>query len=1022
MLNQFKYLLKHPLAVFTVFAMASLLGLFLLFSLPMDLYPEFNPPVLSIVTVYPQASPLEIKEQITEPLEEKLGSISGLEKMSSYSGHEVSRIVLEFLWTVSMDGIENELRSRLGQMEQTLPEFARKPVLYKYDMNDEPIVELAVRSVDDGALSEITSIIEDQIKPSFEQLEGIAAVEIAGIRNEQVEISAVRNRLEAFSLNLLMVSKILEVQNKTLGSGVFNEDGLEYIIQTEGKFNSLEDIRNTVISYPGRVPVRIRDFAIVKRVLEDPKGKVLFNGKPAVRISIMKQSDAHVIQATDQVLDRVHTIGSTLPEGMVLEVISESTGLIRLVIKTIMTSGIFGGLLAMGVILFFLHRIKLTLIIFLTIPVSLLFAVGGLAAFGKTLNLLTMGGLILGMGMIVDSSIVVLESIISCRDKGSSLRVAALTGVSEVASPIIGSTLTSVCVFIPLLFMSKNLDILGAMFKDMALSVILALTASLMASLILVPALSLYLLKEKKAKTTRIDRIVSFLLKKLEQLYAALLKKTMENRGWVICTSLVLLLTSFFVFPRLGWQFLPVTGEESFIIDADFPPGTSIDAVEETLKEVAIVMEKEFSWIKGVLITAETGKGRLTGMLPSLNSRPISHARMKEQMRHHFPVWPSVEFVFRTTDMAAELGNSGKLILKIQGDSEEKLRDTESKLLRLLQNRFEFLELKSDREKDRPAFSAVLLRDRAFQLGINMEQAVAEIRAAISGMKATEFRVNAKSYDVIVRLREEDRMSRQDLNRLFIINDKGMRVPMSNIARLEDDKISGGVRRENQVNTIQLTGHLHPEADTDLLIQWIEEQSLSIVPEGVSISFAGEMEDVQQYGRNLFFVFAIAVLLVFTVMVCQFESLSSPFIIILLLPFMLIGIVLCFLFFGLPVNMITIIGVVMLAGIVVNNGIIMVDHIQSLIRKGKYLKDACIEASQRRLRPVLMTTATTVVAMIPMGFFPGSGGRLLQPLGLTIAGGLSVSMLVTLFLIPTLFSLFHERIGISRAKINEGMV
>ncbi len=310
--NQFEYLLEHPLAVFVVFAMASLLGVFLFFTLPMNLYPEFNPPVLSIVTVYPQASSQEVRERITNPLEEKLGSISGLDKMTSYSGHSISRIVLEFRWSASMITIENELRSRLGQMEETLPELAQTPTLYKYDMNDEPIVELAVRSVDGEPLSKITAMVKDRIKPSFEKLEGVAAVDVTGIRDEQVEIAAVRNRLEAFSFNLTMISRILEAQNKTLGSGSFNEDGLEYIIQAEGEFTSLDDIRNTVISYPGRIPIRIKDFANVSRVLEDPKDKVLFNGQPAVRIAILKQHDAHIVQTTDRILNHIRCIVTTI--------------------------------------------------------------------------------------------------------------------------------------------------------------------------------------------------------------------------------------------------------------------------------------------------------------------------------------------------------------------------------------------------------------------------------------------------------------------------------------------------------------------------------------------------------------------------------------------------------------------------------------------------------------------------------------------------------------------------------------
>lgn len=1015
-MNIFQFILKHPLAVITLFCLMTILGLMMVFSIPMDLYPEFNPPVLTVVTIYPQATPEEVEDQITRPLEESLGSLSGLDKMSSYSGNSVSRIVLEFKWGLAMIPIENDIRSRLGQLKMDLPAEAETPILYKFDMNDEPIVELAIRASEGRNLQDIYSLAEKEIKSSFEQLEGVAAAELKGIREELVEVSVIRNRLEAFSLNLTTLAGVLGGQNRKLGSGSLDEGGIEYSIQADGEFSSLDDIRSTVLtSSPGGGSVRVQSLAEVFKTFEDPVDLVSLDGSPAIRLSILKQSDANVVSTTDLVLAHARKINESLPDGFELIVISESTGLIRLVISTIMSSGLLGGLLAMSVILFFLHRIRPTIIIFLSIPVSLLIAVGCLGILGKTLNILTMGGLILGLGMIVDGSIVVLENIMVYFEKGVPLKSAAMQGVKEVASPITGSTLTSICVFLPLLFMADGLDILGVMFKDMALSVILALSASLLVSLFLVPVLSILLLgrnkKSLKIQKGLVSKTIEKILLSLEKGYISLLKKTLKNRGLVLITALVLLLSSFLLFPRLGWEFLPNTGEEAFIVDIELPMGTSLEKSEEILLDISAMMKEKIPWLEGVLVTADTGRGRLKGILPPLDQRPLDYEGMKAVIRNETPRWSEAEFEFISTDMATELGNSGKLVIFVRGESLTDMIETEQLVTGLIDSRAEILELNSDREKSKPELSISFLRDRAFQLGVSMEQGAAEIRAALTGLKATEFREDGDSLDVVVRLRPEDRKGRQDLNRLFLMSPGGGRVPLSNIALLKEGTVPGGIKRENQTRTFKLVATVDPEFGVDEVQEKIQSliSSQITIPEGITLEYGGEMEDVETYGVSLVYIFALAVLLVFAVMICQFESLKSPFIIILILPFMFVGIIMTFLLMGLVLNMITIIATVMLAGIVVNNGIVMVDYTSLLRRRGYSLGDACLESGRSRLRPVLMTTLTTVLAMVPMGFFPGEGGALLQPLGLTIAGGLTISTVATLFLIPLLYSLFHGR-------------
>lgn len=1016
-MNIFNFILKHPLAVITVFFLMSLLGLLMVFTIPMDLYPEFNPPVLTVVTIYPQATPEEIEDQITRPLEESLGSLSGLDKMSSYSGNSQSRIVLEFKWGLSMIPIENDIRSLLGQLQMDLPAEAEIPILYKFDMNNEPIVELAIRASEGRDLKDIYTLAEKEIKSSFEQLEGVAAADLKGIREELVEISVIRNRLEAFSLNLTTLAGMIGGQNRKLGSGNLDEGGIEYSIQADGEFSSLDDIRSTALFTPvGSGSIRINNLAEVYKTFEDPENLVSLDGTQAIRISILKQSDANVVSTSDAVLAHAAVVNEGLPDGFELIIVSESTGLIRLVISTIMSSGILGGLLAMSVIFFFLHRIRPTLIIFISIPISLLIAVGGLGVLGKTLNILTMGGLILGLGMIVDGSIVVLENIMVYFEKDVPLKSAAMQGAREMAAPITGSTLTSICVFLPLLFMADGLDILGVMFKDMALAVILALSASLAVSLFLVPVLSLLLLgkskniKQSQGRKGSLGRFIERIISSLEDGYISLLRKALKNRVLVVFTALVLLLSSFMLFPRLGWKFLPNTGEESFIVDVEFPMGTSLEKSEDILLEISEMMKEKLPWLKGVLVTADTGKGRLKGILPLLDKRPLSYEEMKSEIRNELYLWPEEEFEFISTDMATMLGNSGKLVIFIRGESLEEMIEAEKKLEQLFESRGEILEFESDREKSRPELSISFFRERAFQLGVNMEQGAAEIRAALTGLKASEFRENGKKLDVVVRLRPEDRSGRDDLKRIFLMSPAGVRVPLSNIARFEEGIIPGGIKRENQTRTIKVTATVDPHYGVDEVQSLIQKQVVSqlTLPVGVDLEFGGEMEDVETYGKSLVYIFALAVLLVFAVMVCQFESVKSPFIIILILPFMFIGIIMSFLLMGLEISMITIIAAVMLAGIVVNNGIVMVDYTNLLRDRGYSLEDSCIESGRSRLRPVLMTTLTTVLAMVPMGFFPGEGGALLQPFGITIAGGLTISTVATMFLIPVLYSLFHK--------------
>ncbi len=989
----------------------------MVFTIPMNLYPEFNPPVLTVVTVYPQATPEEVEDQVTRILEESLGSLSGLDKISSLSGDSVSNIVLEFNWGEEMISVENEVRSRLGRLEAMLPEEAETPLLYKFDMNDEPVVELAIRSSSGVPLERIFSLVEKDIKTSLEQLEGVAAADLMGIRDEVVEVSVIRNRLEAFSMSLTGLAGLLGSQNRTLGSGRMDEEDREYRIQADGEISSLEELRNTRV-YTSTGSVRIRDLGDVEVTLEDEKERITLDGDPAIRISIRKQSDANVVETTDLILAHVVELNRTLPPGYEIVVISESTGLIRLVITTILTSGLAGAALAMGVILFFLHRFKPTLIILLSIPVSLLMAVGILGVMGKTLNILTMGGLILGLGMIVDGSIVVLENIVNYQSKGVPLVSAAMQGVREMASPIIGSTLTSICVFLPLLFMGKGLDLLGVMFRELALSVILALSASLAVSLILVPVLSILLLghdrspdlKESGGRGKRsLPELIESLLTALERGYVGLLKIFIGNKGTVIYTAVILLFSALLLYPRLDWVFLPETGEDAFVVDLELPEGLSLDRSDEILQEQALHIKEVMPWFKGVLVSSEAGKGRITGILPPQNARPLSYGEMKNLVRKILDENISaVEFV--STDMAVRMGNSGKLIVRITGSSLEDAASVESALTALFDASPRVMEYSSDGERIRRELSVFFFRDRASDLGISMDQAALEVRAALSGVKATVFREGGDSRDVLVRLRPEDRSGPHDLERLFLLSSQGAKVRLSNIAEVRDDAAAAGIRRQNQVRTIELAAAIDPDFGVARFQSALEDkikESITLTGD-LKISFGGESEDVSRYGRALFSIFGLAVLLVFAVMIAQFESVKSPFIILLVLPYMLIGIILSFLVMNLPLNMVTIIAAVMLAGIVVNNGIVMVDYTGLLIKRGLGVEEACIESGRSRLRPVLMTTLTTVLAMVPLGFFPGEGASLLQPFGITIAGGLMVSTAATLFLIPVLYALFSR--------------
>ena len=1013
-----KTTLEHPVLTLIVFALLGIMGLFTLQNLAISLMPDIDYPVLSVSATYTNAGPETVEKAVTKVMESGLVSVSNLKTITSTSSEGRSRISLEFNYGTDLTEAVNDVRDKLDRVTRSLPDDVT-PTIFKMSSDAMPIMRIAVRG--NRSNDDLKQIAEDTIVNILEQADGVAEASVSGGRTKIVRVDLSENRLAAYGLTITSITSALSKQNLELGGGKINEGRKDYSIRTTGEFPSIDEVNNTVITRQNGYDVRLRDVGTAYLGYADPTSIVSINGEPGIYVSVTKQSGSNSVAVANEVYKKMEDLEGMLPSDVSLTIIRDDTDSIRDTLSTLFDSAWQGLLLAVIVLFVFLKSMKSTIIIGISIPLSIIITLLCMNFAGITLNMITMTGLILGVGMIVDASIVMIENIYVYRTRGAKAKVAAVLGSSEMVMSVLSGNLTTICVFIPFLFFMSELGIMGQMFKGIIFTIVIALVSSLFVAIFLVPVLAGHFLpltnrKEKPLKSKFLIKLYAafdFPMNVITRWYRRALASALGHRKATLLICVCALIIALAFIPTLHIQMMTSGGDDSVTVNLRYPIGTKLSETQAGLEQLERIIRDEVKGYKTLIMTAGSSTSSYSGsiqiQLPPSAEQIDTAEVVQQKLRAHFADFPADTRLSFRQGMSRQMTGSD-LVLKVHSDSLDLAMQVAGQIEEVMDSLADIGEPSVDTDAGLPEVEVVIDRQRAYAFGVDVATVAKEINYAINGVTATTYRQNGKEYSVKVMYRNEDRKKMMDLERIFVKGSSGM-VSVANFAAVKKGLSPVSIKRENQTRVVKVSADILTDKNASVVEAELKEAIASsfILPEGVTISYEGSLKTMKEQGNAYLGIIIMAILLVFGVMAGTYENFKAPLINLCTIPFMIIGVVAIYKITNQTVSMVSAIGLIMLVGIVVNNGIILVDYTSLLIDRGYELKKACLEAGCSRLRPVLMTTLTTILGMLPMCFTTSGSSRMVQPIGVAVVGGLASSTFVTLFFIPVLYSLVMRR-------------
>ena len=1026
---------RRPTTIIIIYILLTVLALVVYPNLSVELFPEMDLPMVIVYSSYRGASPETMESRVTKLIESAVSNVGGIKQISSTSSEGISMVMLEFAYGTDLDKASQSINDNISLYTEMFPEDATKPTIFKLNTNMMPIMNIALSGSSGQDANELRAVLEDMVQSRLERVAGVSSTAINGGQDAFVQVAVDQNRLEAYGLTLSQVAYTLNPQNFQIGAGTLIEGDLSYLLRTDAQFNSIEQIEDAMVAaYPkydakgnviGSNVVRLKDIATVSFAYRDATSQVYINGESGVYLSVSKESDANSVQVAKRVKDVIKELNKELPKGMSLEVIVDNTEMVESTINKVYESLLYGIVLVMVVLFIFLRSVKSTFIIGISIPISMLLTVLVMFFMGYSLNLMTLTGLILGLGMTVDGSIVILENIFRYRERGAKLHAAAILGTKEMIVSITASILTTVCVFVPMVLLRSNLEMLGEILTPMAATIIISLLASLVVAVTLIPVLTssyvkLYTRKQKPLKL----RLLRFIDDKAEAAFEALdrgYKRTLAlllDYKWLTLILVILIMVlTFQAYQAMHQSLYPTMSETSVSLSVTLPQGTTLATTESLLMDLQEKAERDIKGYKDITVTAGGGGMFGTGgtnggslQISLLDEEGADSMQVvQEKLRRYFDLYPAADFSFSQVSMG--LGNLNPVDVAVKSDNLELAVATAEKIRDLIDANLKGVtEVRTDFSKGLPELRITIDRERAYAYNLTMQTIASEISNSVNGITATQLKENGTDTDVVVMLDKDDRSSELDLKRIFIRNALGEKISLDNLATIERSTGPVSINRENEMRTVHVVGGLAPnyaasQAESD--IKSLLEKELPLSDE-VFIEYGGDFADMTAMFSQVGLILILAVVLVFGVMASLFESFKNPFIVLLSMPLMMVGVVGIYLITGETFSLISAIGIVILAGIVVNNGIVLIEYINLLRKRGLPIRRACIEAGGNRLKPILMTSLTTIFGMIPLAFFGGQGAEQIQPIGQTIIGGMAISTLMTIFFTPVLYMLFNK--------------
>jgi hydrophobic/amphiphilic exporter-1 (mainly G- bacteria), HAE1 family len=1013
--------IHRPVTMFMISFVIVLLGAISLTRLPVDLMPDTEFPSITVRVNYPGVGPLEMEELVTRPIEQAVSAVAGLERVESTSSEGSAMVRLNFTWGSDLSEAADDVRTRVDRVRGRLPEDADPPTIFKFDSNAMPIMGIGVEGDYDAVT--LRELAQNDLSPRLERVAGVAAVTIDGGLRRQIRVDLSREKITALNLSPDRVVQILRTENQNIPLGEVNDADRTLLLRSPGQFTNIDEIRNTIVLTRDGVPVYLKDIADVRDSTEDRRSFTRIDGRPGIRMRVTKQSGTNTVQIAEGVRREIDRINSEV-SGMRLVLLDDQSKFIDRAIHSVQEHAMIGSVLVIAIIFLFLRDLKSTLIICTSIPISVIGTFALLYFGGYTLNTLTFGGLALGIGMIVDAAIVVLENTYRHLEMGKDRMTAAIDGSEEVWSAILASTLTHIAVFVPMLFLT---GVSSIMFGQLAAVVSFSLAMSLLVAVTIVPVLCSRLLdppshgKDAKGVFGAISRSVDRMLDGLDAFYARSLHAALHHRPTVFAVGLSLFALAVFLLPQIGFEFQPTTDEGEVTVDAELAVGTRIENTEAVLIQLEnrireVVPEATMLITQagggGGFGNSSTHRGSVQVRLVSRTERQRSNEQISMELRRQLSGLPGVVVRARTSggQNMRGMGNQGggRLAVEIMGHDLDTSKRIAQDVKTLLDSTPGVADSRLQREEGRPELAVRVDRDKAALLGMTVTGVANTIRTNVAGTQAAMFREFGNEYPIIVRLREEDRGEVSSVGDVLLSTPAGQVLPAKNVMIIDRETGPVSVERKNQERIQRV--YAETEVTLSEAVNNVQARIGEIeVPKDFAVGFGSEVEEQAKSFRELQLVLILAIVLVYTVMASQYESLRDPFIIIFSIPLAAIGVVGILLLTDTPFSMQAYIGVIMLAGIVVSNAILLVDYTNTLRERDKMpLRQAIETAGRHRLRPIIMTSACTSLGLVPMALGIGDGAELQAPLARVVIGGLITSTLITLVFVPAMYTLFEE--------------
>jgi len=999
------------------------LGILSFTKLGLDLLPDIEYPTVSVITTYSGVTSEDIEEILTKPIEDAVSTVQDVKSIKSFSQEGLSAVMIEFNWGTNIDFAAQDIRDKIGLIEDYLPEDADRPLVFKLDMGAMPVLAYGVTSDNLGTLK-LRNLLEDNVKDRLERLDGVASVELRGGLKREILVKINKPRLEAYNLTQGQIIQSLRSENINLSGGFIEEGSQEFPLRTVGEYKSLEEIKNTVVSVKKGAPVYLRDVAEVIDTHKEIRGYSRTNKRPGLVLLVNKQSGANTVQVVEAVKKELPNLRKYLPSDVRFALVMDQSHMIKTATNSVSQSAVIGGLLAAIFIFLFLRSWRPTFAIVLAIPISLIATFIPLYAMGYTLNLMTLGGLALGVGMLVDNAVVVIENIFRHLEEGRARKEAAKIGAKEVGMAITASTLTTIAVFFP---MALGEGIAGQLARGLALTIVFALTCSLFVALTLVPMIASKIFQKRQAGQGYEKMSGGKYFIKIQNIYKRVLHWSLDHRLKTIMITVGLLIITTTSIPFIGSEFMPSSDQSIMMMQIKMPVGSSLKETNKAVTQLEdVVLNKIGNNLRSVTSFVgqnETSKGENVSLgfggggvneaqimirLKDKNKRKLSSLQIQDLIRKNIPPIKGMEVNFMDMSSMVMGGSSAPVEIKVFGKDLEKLKEITDNFSKKITQVEGVRDVDTSLNQAKPELVIKIRRETASHLGLSIGQIGSAVKSAIQGVVATQFRQGGEETDIRVRYDKSYRNDIEDIKNLTIYTSSGNQIPLKQVAQVYKDEGPVKIEREDHLRIVSVTANT-ADRDVGSIISDIKDKLKDDkLPVGYFMEYGGSYKQMQDAFKTLGLALALAILLVYMVMASQFESLVYPFIVMFEIPLAFIGVGWALFITKQTLSLPSFIGIIMLVGIVVNNAIVLIDYVNQLRKKGMSKFDALIKGGTTRLRPILITSITTILGMLPMALARQEGSEMMRPMAIAVIGGLLAATALTLVVIPVIYSVVED--------------